>query len=161
MQATSIPWNAQSQMFYFGASGVHGVPNQIWRLNITAINGAARADVRDIQLRSTVGGADITSPSHSQPFCDQHFSGYVAQNAFDRTSNIWASNSTSGVIGYNLRPENAAPVAEVAITSGSSTEAPKDFTIEKSDDGGLTFAVVSMQTGVTGWTAGVAKTFAL
>ena len=161
LEANSVPWAYEGHMFYFDGDGVFGVAGQIWRLHITAINGASRADIREIQLRSTVGGSDITSPSHSQPFCDQHFSGYLGYNAFDNANSIWASNSTSGIIGYNLRPENAAAIAQVLITVGNASEAPKDFTIEKSDDGGLTFTTVKTLAGETGWSAGVARAYNL
>lgn len=146
--------DARSQTSSRTVSGTANVPHKYWRINITASNN--HASVTEIEMSADVGGPDlcvggtiVSSGTYPASDCNMAY-------AFDDATsgpNCWASNvSTAGWIGYAF----ASPVAisEVRIWARVySSQTPRDFSIEYSDDG-VSYTAVSSYTGLTSWPNG-------
>lgn len=154
--------------------GVHAGPAyptyRYWRIYVTAVGSGAYLAIQEIELRGTPGGADLTSPStpssQSSYFAPDNA---VAQKAVD-------NNFVTPTTGCFITDGSAFPqwgwwdlgtpkgVAEIGIwpqASGTaSARGPKDFEIQGSNDAS-SWTTVEALTGITGWAAGVSKTFAL
>lgn len=136
-----------------------------WRINILASSSASYAAVGELQLRATVGGADLTDTAGGTPMSGSDYSVfYVASKAFDGdVATSWRNktNEPLGWLGYQF--PSPVEVLEVALSNGSNLSTaytPKDFYIEASDDG-VTWYIFASVTGQTGWTSGETRTFAV
>lgn len=139
-----------------------GAQYRYWRIYVSANNGAVGYTIIvEVELRGSGGGADLTSPSTATTESSSAASGYEGAKTVDNSlATLWQANESSGAwVRYDLG--TAQPVAQVAIYPYSPlpAAAPKDFTIQGSNDG-ATFSDVKSFTGVTGWTAAW-KTFDL
>lgn len=142
-----------------GASNV-----QHWRINVSG-NAWPTVGIAEIELRATVGGADLTGAGLGTAFASSFWnSSYLVGNAFDNdNATVWQSDNAGFPqhVGYVLN--TPAIVRQVAIRTsptGSPVPAnagPRDFTIEFSDDGVRWFVVKSV-TGAT-WVADEQKLF--
>lgn len=114
-----------------------------WRLSITSTKGGGTAwtGISEIELRTSIGGADATSPiSSSNPgdCLGTQFSSSPLSNAFDNnTSTVWQSGTDPSVsvpvLGAYRFPTQTV-VAEVAITnSGTLGDSPKAVDIQYFD----------------------------
>lgn len=133
-----------------------------WRIYISENNGYSGATIIvEVELRGSVGGADLTSPS--TPVAESSSAGSEfdgAKTVDNSLSSLWQGNESSGAwVRFDLGSPQV--VGQVAIYPYSSlaTTAPKNFTLQGSNDG-TTFSDVKSFTGVTGWTAAW-KTFDL
>ena len=129
-----------------------------WRIYITANNGASLLSIPEVEFRATVGGSDQASGG-TAVYGTQNPNGNpdnLAAAAFDNdTGTKWTSNSNvPDYLGYHFA--SAVDVKEVSIlgpTAGNGpTYAPKDFSIDYSDDGS-TWTTVKGFTNETGWGA--------
>jgi len=111
-------------------------------------------------MRATVGGADQCNGG-SVVYSTQATSN-EATRGFDNdyTSSKWTTNAVStGYIGYNFT--SPVEVLQIVITgpvSGQDTYAPKDFTVEYSDDG-VVWIETNSFTGETSWSALEARAY--
>jgi hypothetical protein len=127
-----------------------------WRVFVQANDGnTGSIGIAEIELRGTVGGADLTTTS-TPALASTSNGGFVANNVRDdNTGTVWISG-TGQVTNQWVRLDlaTAKTVAQVAIYPRSAVldSAPKDFIIQGSDDG-TTFTDVKAFTGVTGWSA--------
>jgi hypothetical protein len=127
-----------------------------WRTFIQTNDGNANSiGIGEIELRATLGGADLTTGS-TPALASTSNGGFVANNVRDNdTGTVWIS-ATGQVTNQWVRLDlaTAKTVAQVAIYPRSALldSAPKDFIIQGSDDG-TTFTDVKAFTGVTGWSA--------
>lgn len=133
-----------------------------WRIYITAVWSGTTCIITEIELRGTVGGADITSASTPATASAYSSGTYTPAKALDgSTTTYWYS----GVAAYV--PQwwacdlgSAQTVAQVAILPRSTaTGNPVDFIIQGSNDG-TNYADVKTVTGVD-WTVLETKTFNL
>lgn len=127
-----------------------------WRIFIQTNNGdASFITLAEVQLRDTLGGADLTTPSTPALASTQGTSSTAANLLDGGTATIWATTSGS-VANQWVRFDMGTPttVAQVAMYPQSAfpNRSPKDFTIQGSDDG-TTFTDVKSFTNITGWTA--------
>ncbi len=127
-----------------------------WRIFIQTNNGDASFIVlAEVQLRGTLGGADLTTPSTPALASTQGTSSTAANLLDGSTSTIWATTSGS-VTNQWVRFDMSTPttLAQVAMYPQSAflNRAPKDFIIQGSDDG-TNFTDVITFTNITGWTA--------
>lgn len=133
-----------------------------WRIYFQAVVGSDRVYIAEIELRGSVGGSDLTTPSTPATASTYEF-GYGPEKAIDNniyspffwvtpydvTTNQWACFDMA----------SAVVVAQVAIMPAVNA-CPKDFIIQGSSDG-VNFTDVKAFTNVTGWTNNTWKTFDL
>lgn len=141
-------------VFAGAGSPPSGPAYRYWRIYITAINGDANyAAFAEIEIRGTVGGADLTTASTPTSQSSYYTFYQATQTRDNSTGTFWLSDTNAHINSwcrYDLT--TASTVAQVAIYPyvGVLTWAPKDFVIQGSDDG-TTFTDVKSFTGVTDW----------
>jgi hypothetical protein len=144
-------------------------PALLLRIKIIANNSSSNHDIGEIEFRETVGGADKTAPGYSAtgwPFATGVLStSFKPSNAFSNDGGATHWNKTAGTndyIGYAFA--TAFTLAQVAITArsdGFTQDCPKDFTIERSLDGGRTWTILSSVTNQTAWSVGQTRLFTI
>ena len=140
------------------AAGASTAPAyRYWRIYMQTNNGdPTYTALCEIELRSSVGGADLTTSSTPAASSTSYSAAYDASKTVDEsTSTLWISafNSTTNQwLRYDLG--SAQTVAQVAIypQGDALSRAPKDFIIQGSNDG-TNFTNVKSITNATGWTA--------
>jgi hypothetical protein len=133
-----------------------------YRLNCTAGNQTSQFAVGEVEFRGSIGGADLSGASGGVLYSTQS-SGNEASKAFDN-SNSTGYFSLSGsaypqYLGVELEQRQTVVEASVIPYSGFPTYAPKDFTIQGSNDRSSWTTVITA-TNQTGWAANpTARTF--
>ena len=139
------------------------------RLYITANNGDPDyTSLQEIELATTAGGADITTPS-SPTSQDGYYGGNSFAYAVD-------NNQTEGTAGCFVTDGTALPhwgyvdlgSAKVCVElrmwcqyySGLESRAPKNFQIQGSNNK-TSWTTIKSFTNATGWVTGTVKTFSL
>lgn len=133
-----------------GGSGGGTVAYRYWRISISANNGSATyTGLSEVELRTTVGGADITSPSTAVTSSTLYTSSYPSSNTVDNsTGTAWLATVGATWIMYDLvTPTVIAEIGMYPYTS-ALTSAPKDFVVQGSNDG-TTFTDVVAFSGIT------------
>lgn len=166
MTLTNITGWSQGQRRTFQSSGEVTTPTpgsaaRMWRLVVTANNGATLS-YNELEFRDS-SGTDQTSPGTvgSNIFGSICVAGASADKLFDDnlTTACTLPNNTAGWYAYDLGSGVSSAITVVAITSGSSTTGtPKDFKLQKSDDG-YGWTTVWSLTGITGWSANQTRAF--
>ena len=154
-------------MFAATRAGVMTAKNpgfRYWRIRVTApVQSAVGAGLAEVEFRSAVGGADMTTPSTLVAASLESYvlspPSYLVDNS---TSTTWDSDAHA-TFPYTLTFDFGAPVdpKELAIypISHGQFQAPKDFSVQASVDG-VNFNTIKSFTGVTSW-ADSFLTFAL
>jgi hypothetical protein len=113
-----------------------------YRLNMSA-SGTTQYGLAEIAMSTTLGGANVAQSVGPQAFAN--LSSLPAANAFDgNTATNWQSGTaTTAWISANFQTPQA--IAQVTLTpiSTALNQAPTAFTVEGSNDGGLTWTVLS------------------
>lgn len=140
-----------------GSQASSAAAYRYWRIHINALNyGGSQVFLMEVELRGTVGGADLTTSStpvlESSVFFDGEGGYYPSANTLDgNTASYWAS--FPGVphwLRYDLG--SAKQVAQVAIYPWAAPmNCPRDFVIQGSADG-VSFTNVKSFSGVAAWT---------
>lgn len=144
--------------------------HRYWGIRITATAGnTGGLTVQEVELRGSVGGGDLTTPS--TPTTEtSFFAPYNAARTVDNDTTDTQSIFTVSVgelnfqgairLGYDF--VTPVEIAQLAMwcrpVSGEENAAPGDFTIQYSDNG-TDWTTQSTFTGVTGWVGGTPKTF--
>ena len=143
------------------ATGAPEASYRYWRIFILNNNGDFNfIALNEIELRGSVGGADITTPATpvtaSTQYSEAHGPKYTVDNFLGETP-WWVTAQTAITnqwLLYDLGTAKA--VAQVAMcfndTAGPG-RSPKDLRIEGSNDG-TTFTTVKAFPGNTSWTTG-------
>ena len=127
-----------------------------WRINVTATDSADsfKAQITEMEYRATVGGADQATGGTAT--ASSNFSTTPPADAFDDSvTTSWVSDNGAALPQW-LRYQfaSAVEVAQISITSGDNAtraaRAPKDFTIQFSDDGSSWTTALSV-TGEPAW----------
>lgn len=151
-----------------GGGGSGGVIStfRYWRLRITTpgTQTASLSTIAEIQMRESVGGADVTTGGTAT--ASQNDFGSVAANAFDKNSATWWGSDTvpSGNtvwIQYDFGVGNEKWIAEYTVqarSGGESIQAPRGFVLEYSINGSA-WIPVDTQTGLSAWSNGQIRTF--
>lgn len=134
-----------------------------WRITWTAPGSGADGflDCREIELRASVGGADLTVPS--TPITNSG----ALWASFGSTPSQLVDNSTSSICtsGYVANSwttfDLGSPqaVAEFAYNTGNVSRAPTGLSISGSNDGS-SFTLLKAYTGITGYVGSTYNTFA-
>lgn len=149
----------------------NGVAHRYWRIYITANDGdATYCGFTEIELRTSVGGADVTVVQLQSGAASALSVPNTANAAFRAVDNSdtagWLSQNKPtwwkydfGHAGHTGNPtEN---IRQILIKGSFNVPAasPKDFLLEWSDDGSVWTTALTV-TGETGWTgASDARTF--
>jgi hypothetical protein len=161
-----------------GPFDLDGIPSaqtfRYWRVHITANNGdGSYVSIQEIEFRSTYGGADecaVATGSTSIIVADSEAnSDNAAWKAFDNilgTSNKWTPNGPPSVgvprwIRYDFgagSPKTIRQLAMVGPIGSQLSMAPKDFTVQGSNDASA-WTTVNTFTNVTGWDSTTYRTF--
>ena len=140
-----------------------------YRIYITAV-AAGVAAIGEIELRASVGGADITTPGSVCAASSQYDGTTTANKVVDNAGRAFAScwMAPGGAAGVppqwlSIRPSMAVvQVAELAMwpATGYETWAPSSFVVQGSMNGAA-WTDIKAFSGVTGWAANTPKTFSL
>lgn len=140
-----------------GAAGAH----RYWRINVVSGYYATEVRIPEVELRTRVGGADVTTSGTTVAASSFISSTFAPAKAVDgSTSTYWVASGTPAGKWLSFDLVSAAPIAEVAIYQ-DATKGPKNVQIAYSDDGTTfttcTDVVTLTQTG--GWkTIGINQT---
>lgn len=137
-----------------------------YRIYITALAGASDyVSVGEVELRSTVGGADITTTgtpcTASSVFGGSTPASNLVNNAYGATTDCWTGANATMPAWCTVQPSaDATYVRELAIWPHPTTptRAPSAFVFQGSMDGS-TWTDIKSFTGISGWAASTAKTF--
>ena len=153
------------------ATGAPEASYRYWRIFILKNNGnVSWLALDEVELRGSVGGADITTPATPVTASTQYDWAYDPKHTVDNllsTTPPWIS-SPNAVTNQWLRYDLGTPTAiaqvamcwNAAIAAGEGTS-PKDLRIEGSNDG-TNFTTVKTFLGNTSWPdGGVFKVFDL
>lgn len=116
------------------AVGAH----RYWRIQINSINLSNYGHVGEVELRTSAGGEDVTTPSTVVTASSTAGSAWEASRVVDNNvSTDWAGANVAGVKWLTFDLVTPTAVAEVAIHPGTTypTEGPKGVQIAYSDDG--------------------------
>ena len=149
--------------------GINGV--QAWRLKINSVqNNGSEVDISEFEIHTSVGGAQALTGGFPTASSCINSSTSTANAAFDGSnSSQWINQTTNdGVtagftwLGYILPYGSLITPVEITIRSSSSGSitAPKAFTLDKSSDGGATWATVQSY-NQTSWSNSQTKTFSV
>ena len=145
-------WGAEQRRF-FASSGLVGGTKRLWRINVTANNGSNLTQINEIEMRTASAGPDQTGTGEA--FADTYYGNlaYRPIMVFDNdTGVVWASQNAAlpHWIAYDFGVGVTKDIVQVTIRA-NSTSAPKDFSIQYSSDGGLTWTTAWSVTGSTAW----------
>jgi hypothetical protein len=138
---TETYWSAYSAWGFAVASPAAG-SYLSYRLNMSA-SGTTQFGLAEIAMSTTLGGANIAQAVGPQAFAN--LAATAAANAFDgNTATNWQSGTaTTAWISANFKTPQA--IAQITLTpiSTAINQAPTAFTVDGSNDGGLTWTVLS------------------
>ena len=133
-----------------------------WRVEITASDGGSFRGIGEMELRGTVGGADLTTPATTINSSSVVNGSNSAANAIDNNaaSSGWLSQESTIAEWITVTFPEPVSIAQLSIIGpfnqiGSS---PRDFMLLYSDDG-VSFTPALSVTNETGWMVGVARLF--
>lgn len=149
-----------------GGGGGGGYSYRYWRIFMLNNNGNANyLSITEVELRGTVGGADITTPVTPVTASSRDNLLYDPKYTVDNSLAIgsaWTSERqsiTNQWLLYDLGTPTAIAQVAMCYSAGANTS-PKDLRIEGSNDG-TNFTTVKTFLGNTSWPAGAFKVFDL
>lgn len=154
--------SAIQQVLFMGKPASGGAAYRYYRLNVSQSTGGSILIIAEVELRATVGGADLTSPS--TPVTQSSQDGASTAGSMVVDNDIATTWITSVAAPWWVRMDLGTPqsIAQVQITRLNSTPgfngSPYNFTVEGSNDG-TSFTVLGTFNAVD-WTPTV-KTFNL
>lgn len=142
---------------------------RFFRIYITNNNGDSYTALQELELSTSGGGSDFTSPGMTVSASSNFDAGSVGSRVIDNAfTNIikgaWVSSGGSFPQWVAVDTAGSYGAVELRLFcqnyAGGPARAPKDFLVEGSNDGS-SWTTIKTVTGETGWTAGVGKTFSL
>ncbi len=142
-----------------------GPNKRYWRFYCSAVQSGTTMVIQEIELRISIGGSDILTPS-TPVVASSEYSTYVAAHLVDgnltNDQDVWATVGSLPQWAYFDTGGNTEVLQGVVYPQNNSgtvaTVAPMDFVWAWSPDF-TTWTDVNTQTGITGWTAGTPKVF--
>lgn len=141
--------------------GGGGAGYRYYRLVITANNNDTYVGTHSLELRESVGGADVAPGSGGAASAlDTYNTNYLPEYAFDGSpSSMWFARLTNPIwLQFDFGAGNEKEIVEYAVgaclTTGTSFDdrSPRDWTLEGSNDGSA-WDVLHTVTGETGWSS--------
>ena len=147
-----------------GASSSGGASYRYWMFQINSANGDVEyGGAAEIELRGSIGGSDLSSPSSLVTSYAGSYPGYPPTYTVDNIiSNVWFT-PINPTFPYQVTVDLGSQlnVVEVAFAPISVTRAPSSLSIYGSNDGS-TFTLVRTFTGLySGWSNNVLRAFTL
>ena len=152
------------------AANIPSVPAavyQYWRVFIVDGNGASIVSINEIELRSSIGGLDLTTPSVptlESSFLDFNFRAGRTVNNILTTAEAWISSSgsnTNQYVSYDLGSLQGVAQMALYITT-DPTRAPKNLIVQGSNNGlAGPWTDVKTFSNITGWSIDTWRTFDL
>ncbi len=129
-------------------------------MNCSANNGNATwTEINEIDMRGQAGGADLAVAGGASAWSANSNS---PANAFDEGASLtplrWASPAVPGWISYVFRDPVA--LAEMVVEAKGGSSAPRDFTIERSNDHQV-WTVARTVVSSTGWASNERRVFGI
>ena len=123
-----------------------------WRIFIQNNNGSTYLAIDEIELRSSIGGIDLTNPATPiSASVNSALAHYAISNQLDL---VWLSNqfeTTNQWLRIDLNIPTSVKQIAIHPQSGDLASSPRNFIIQGSNDG-TNFTDVKAFTDVTGWT---------
>ncbi|MBB2915847.1 discoidin domain-containing protein [Cupriavidus alkaliphilus] len=120
-----------------------------WRINVSANNGSANLSIADLSLY--VAGAASHASTGGTASASTTNGAQSASNGFDQNSaTYWQATTSTGWLQYQYASPVDIAVYGVTASSQSTTQAPKAWTLEYSDDG-TNWTVADTVTVQTNW----------
>lgn len=131
--------SAIQQVLFMGKPASGGAAYRYYRLNISQSTGGSFLIIAEVELRATVGGADLTSPSTPVTQSWQDGSDSAGRMVVDNDTNTTWNASLAGPWWIRMDLGTPQSVAQVKITRLNSTPgyngSPFNFNVEGSNDG--------------------------
>lgn len=127
--------------------------SEAYRLNFSASNGETYVYIMEIEMRTSIGGADQCTGGDAFASSVYWNITYGPDNAFDNDTGVgWASASDGDGVPANISYlfTSAKNIVQYTIYA-NDTSAPESWTLEKWD--GDSWVVIDTQTGQTGWSS--------
>ena len=110
--------------------------HRYWRINVTEAVHASWLDIREIEMHTSIGGADVTGSGTASASSES--AGFEASKAFDNNSSTTWFTSSAGTlpqwIKYDFGSGNDKDIVELQLTSWSYQEQWVSFQFQYSDD---------------------------
>jgi hypothetical protein len=147
-----------------------GATARYWRIYITENNGDAYTSIQEVELRGTLGGVDLTTPSTTTDASSFYAPGFnssskLVDDSMAVDTGPWVSD-TGLVVPHWVSFDfgSLKEIRELAVYPQNGAayvgRAPKAFIVQTSTDG-VTWADKKTFSNVTGWVAGTPKLFDL
>lgn len=154
---------SNSASFFAPSISQGGLPHRYWRLYVGKTYGHGDTNVAEIELRESLGGADVTGSG--TPTASSTWGGLPVTNAFDNSgSTIWGS-SGGGFgghwVSYDFGAGNGKDIVEFTWqtrSDGFTSQAPLDLKLQWSDDNSTWTDKLKVES-IVPWTAGQTRTF--
>ena len=147
-----------------GGASSGGFSYRYWRFQINSANGdSGYGGAAEVELRGSIGGADLSYPSSFVTSNITNYPGYPLTNVVDnRLSTFWTTTVNPSFPYYiTVDLGSELSVVEVAFAPETVTRAPRSLSIYGSNDGS-TFTLVRTFTGLSsGWSNSVLRAFTL
>ena len=147
-----------------GGASSGGFSYRYWRFQINSANGdSAYGGAAEIELRGSIGGSDLSSPSSLVTSDASSYPGHPLTNVVDnRLSTVWATTGNPSFPYYiTVDLGSELSVVEVAFAPETVTRAPQSLSIYGSNNGS-TFTLVRTFAGLSsGWSNSVLRAFTL
>lgn len=153
-----------NQTWSLGETKTMTVPRitEVYRIESTANQSGAYTGISEIELRASIGGADQCTggTAATRSFTNNS---ERADLAFDDSNSTQWVDDTSGTTWIQYMFPSAITLAQYGIRARSSSteQTPKNWTLQKSTNRGLTWTAVDTQTNQTGWSASELRTFSV
>jgi hypothetical protein len=109
--------------------------HRYWRIYITESVNASNLDIREVEMRTSIGGSDVTGSGTAS--ASSQAGGFEADKAFDNNSGTtWYTSSATRPqwLQYDFGAGNDKDILELQLTSWSATEQWRTFEFQYSDD---------------------------
>lgn len=147
-----------------GTSSSGGTSYRYWKFQVNSSNGGVvYGSVAEIELRGSIGGSDLSSPSSVVTTDAGSYPGYPTSNVVDNNLSTFWITSENPAFPYQITVDLGSQlnVVEVAFAPQNTVIAPSSLSIYGSNDGS-TFTLVRTFTGLTsGWSDLVLRSFTL
>lgn len=150
------------------AAGAEAKPHRYWRVRGLTSAHSSFIGMADLQLRETVGGADIATEAFAIAG-SSYGAGFEADKAFDAdtATTFWVTDKVNAPddswVGQDFGAGNWKVIREIVITARTDSTAfnqtPSTFVVEFSDDN-VVWTEIYAATAAT-WSSGASQTFVI
>lgn len=130
-------------------------PNvRVWRIEVTETEHGEEVAIADLQFRTEAGEAEIHAENFSQATAGEN-----PQEAFDHDPETGWTAPVPAALQYWFLSKRTVKQVFIRGLDGARTKAPKDFTIDYSDDFGVSWTNFMTVVDAPAWEDGESRTF--